>query len=432
LREGAKACVGGFGSEPPPKAILNIGPDRFNLEAVGLLRSHAEIMQTFLPFALPEIGQEEIDEVSDTLKSGWLTTGPKTARFEKEFAEFLGTPHALAVNSGTAGLHLALEAIGVGAEDKVITSPYTFTASAEVIRYLGADPIFVDIDPRTFNLDPQKLESKLQSFDESCLSAVKAIIPVHFGGQACEMGAIMRLALDYDLKVIEDAAHALPCMSKGQMIGAVGHVTVFSFYVTKPLATGEGGMITTGSDELAGRMKIMRLHGISHDIWDRYTSTKPKWFYEVVAPGFKYNMTDIMAAMGIHQLRKVNQFQSRRQWIAEQYTRAFSDLPMRTPYVACPEDKHSWHLYVIQLELEKLQVTRDEFIEKMAEKGIGTSVHFIPLHIQPYWRDRYEFKPEDFPIALDCYRRAVSLPIYSKMTDDDVERVIKAVREILS
>jgi len=386
--------------------------------------------QPFLPFALPEMGQEEIDEVSDTLRSGWLTTGPKTARFEKAFAELVGAPHALAVNSGTAGLHLALEAVGVGPGDKVVTSVYTFTASAEVIRYLGADPLFVDIDPKTFNLDPQKLENRLFSVGKG--DTVKGIIPVHFGGQACEMAAIMGLARERGLKVIEDAAHALPCRSNGEMIGTIGDVTVFSFYVTKPLATGEGGMITTGSDEFARRIKVMRLHGINHDVWDRYTSTKPKWFYEVVAPGFKYNMTDITAAIGIHQLKKLNRFQARRQWIAGEYNRAFSDLPLRTPYVAAPEDTHSWHLYVIQLELEKLHITRDEFIEKMAEKGIGTSVHFIPLHLQPYWRDRYGFKPEDFPVALDCYRRAVSLPIYSKMTDDDVERVIKTVCEILS
>jgi dTDP-4-amino-4,6-dideoxygalactose transaminase len=386
--------------------------------------------ENFLPFALPEIGQEEITEVSDTLRSGWLTTGPKTSRFEKDFGEFLGAPHALAVNSGTAGLHLALEAIGVGPGDKVVTSAYTFTASAEVIRYLGADPVFVDIDPKTFNLDVESLMRCLSSLGDK--EALKAIMPVHFGGQACDMDAIMGLAQDYGLRVIEDAAHALPCTSNGQVIGAVGDATVFSFYVTKPLATGEGGMITTKGDELAKRIRVMRLHGINHDVWDRYTSTRPKWFYEVVAPGFKYNMTDIMAAIGIHQLRKVNQFQDRRQWIAEQYSSAFSDLPIRTPYVARPKDKHSWHLYVIQLELEKLKVTRDEFIETMAEKGIGTSVHFIPLHIQPYWRDRYGFKPEDFPVALDCYRRAVSLPIYSKMTDDDVARVIKTVREVLS
>lgn len=386
----------------------------------------------FLPFALPEVGEEEINEVVDTLKSGWMTTGPKTARFEKEFAEFLGVPYALAVNSGTAGLHLALEAIGVGPGDKVVTSPFTFTASAEVIRYLGADPVFIDIDPKTFNLDPVKLEAFLSCLGDRDLTAVKAILPVHFGGQACEMESIMKLSRDYGLKVVEDAAHALPCTTNGRMIGTVGDATVFSFYVTKPLATGEGGMVTARSDEVANRIKVMRLHGINHDVWDRYRSAKPKWFYQVVAPGFKYNMTDIMAGIGIHQLKKVRQFQARRRWIADQYSRAFSDLPVRIPYVAQVQDTQSWHLYVIQLDLEKLRITRDEFIEKMAEKGIGTSVHFIPLHIQPYWRDRYGFKPGNYPVALDCYQRAVSLPIYSKMTDSDVDRVIGTVREILS
>jgi dTDP-4-amino-4,6-dideoxygalactose transaminase len=276
------------------------------------------------------------------------------------------------------------------------------------------------------------LEAVLSRLGDGALPAVKAILPVHFGGQACEMESITQVSRDYGLKVIEDAAHALPCTTNGRMIGTVGDVTVFSFYVTKPLATGEGGMITTQSEKLVHRIKVMRLHGINHDVWDRYTSTKPKWHYEVVAPGFKYNMTDIMAAIGIHQLRKVDRFQQRRAWIAQQYTEAFSHLPVSTPTVARPEEKHAWHLYVIQLDLKQLRITRDEFIEKMAEKGIGTSVHFIPLHIHPYWRDRYGFKPEDYPVAFDCYQRAVSLPIYSKMTDDDVGRVIMAVRDILN
>lgn len=383
-----------------------------------------------LPFALPDIGEEEIQEVVDTLKSGWLTTGPKTALFEKEFAEFVGTPYALAVNSATAGLHLALEAIGVGPGDKVITSPYTFTASAEVIRYLGADPVFVDIDPRTFNMDPSLLESKIKILTDQG-SKPKAILPIHVAGQACDMERILPIARQYELKVVEDAAHAVPCTCGGKMIGTIRDATVFSFYVTKPIATGEGGMITTASEKMATRMKTMRLHGINRDIWDRYRSTKPNWYYEVVEPGFKYNMPDLMAAIGIHQLKKTNRFQQRREAIAARYTEAFSDLPLKPPFVANPQDTHAWHLYVIQLELEKLNINRDEFVEKMAERGIGTSVHFIPLHLHPYWRDRYGFKPEDFPVALDCYQRAVSLPIYTKMTDDDVDRVIQAVREVL-
>jgi dTDP-4-amino-4,6-dideoxygalactose transaminase len=389
-----------------------------------------------LPFALPDMGEEEIHEVVDTLKSGWLTTGPKTARFEQQFAEFVGTPYALAVNSGTAGLHLTLEAVGVGPGDKVITSPYTFTASAGVIRYLGADPVFVDIDPQTFNIDPSLLEQTIKKLKNHSTfstqpSTLKAILPVHFGGQACDMERILSLARQYDLKVIEDAAHAVPCTWEGKMIGTLGDATVFSFYVTKPIATGEGGMITTLSEEITQRIKTMRLHGINRDIWDRDRSIKPKWSYEVVELGFKYNMSDLMAAIGIPQLKKTIWFQQRREAIAARYTEAFADLPLKTPFVKNAQDIHAWHLYVIQLELERLTLTRDEFITEMAGKGIGTSVHFIPLHLHPYWRDRYGFKPEDFPVALDCYHRAVSLPIYTKMTDDDVERVIQAVKEVL-
>ena len=385
----------------------------------------------FLPFALPETGEEEIAEVADTIRSGWLTTGPKVARFEKDFAEFVGARYALAVNSATAGLHLALEAGGICPGDLVMTTPYTFTASAEVIRYLGADPLFVDIDPVTFNLDPLKLLNRLSAMNAADAARVKAIIPVHFGGQACDMEGIKRFADEKGLIIIEDAAHALPSTCSGKNIGTIGAVTVFSFYVTKTLATGEGGMITTDSEEMAKRIKVMRLHGINRDIWDRYTATKPNWYYEVVAPGFKYNMADLMAAIGIHQLKKVGRFQKRRQAIAMRYTEEFFDLPLRTPIARNPEDTHAWHLYEIQLELEKLAINRDTFIEKMAEQGIGTSVHFIPLHIHPYWRDRYGLKPDDFPVAYDCFQRAVSLPIYSKMTDGDVERVVEAVRVIM-
>lgn len=379
----------------------------------------------FIPFAFPEIGTEEIDEVSKVLLSGWLTTGPKTNQFEKDFAEYIGAPFALAVNSATAGLHLALEAIAIGPGDQVITTPFTFTATAEVIRYLGADPVFVDIDPNTFNFDPDGVEAAINP-------KTRAILPVHFAGQACEMDKIMNIARHKGIKVVEDAAHALPCTYNGRNIGTYGDGTVFSFYVTKSLATGEGGMVTTESKEIFQRVKTMRLHGINRDVWDRYTSRKPNWYYEVVAPGFKYNMTDLIGAIGIQQLRKVNRFQRRREEIASQYTAGFSDLPLRTPCVVRPDDIHAWHLYVIQLELEKINISRDEFIEKMSERGIGTSVHFIPLHLHPYWRDRYGFKPDDFPIALDCYKRAVSLPIYSRMTDQQVDRVITAVQSILT
>ena len=382
-------------------------------------------MSDFLPFALPLIGEEEITEVVDTLQSGWLTTGKKTVAFENQFGEFVNASNALAVNSATSGLHLALEAIGVGAGDAVITTAYTFTATAEVIRYLGADPILVDIDPQTFNIDPELIRQEISKNDN-----VKAIIPVHFAGQACEMDEILAIAKEYDIKVVEDAAHALPTTYKGTTIGSISDITVYSFYVTKTIATGEGGMITTENKDYLARMKTMRLHGINRDVFDRYTSDKPSWFYEVVEPGFKYNMTDVAASIGIHQLKKARDFQQRRAWIADKYNQAFGDLPITTPHVKRPEDKHAWHLYVLQLDLASITVDRDKFIELMVEQGIGTSVHFIPLHLHPYWRDKYNYQADDFPVALDVFTRAVSLPIYPKMTDADVDRVITAVKTV--
>ena len=390
-------------------------------------------MSEFLPFALPLIGEDEIAEVVDTLRSGWLTTGKKTITFETDFADFVGASNALAVNSATSGLHLALEAVGVGPGDVVITTPYTFTATAEVIRYLGADPVLVDIDPKTFNIRPDLIRKALEKHDN-----VKAIMPVHFAGQSCEMDEIISLAKEFDVKIVEDAAHSLPTTWQGNLIGSLSKkgigsdITVYSFYVTKTIATGEGGMIVTENEAYLSRMKTMRLHGINRDVFDRYTSDKPSWFYEVVEPGYKYNMTDVAASLGIHQLKRAWDFQKRREWIAQQYNEAFADLPMRTPFVAYPEDTHSWHLYVLQLNLNELTITRDEFIQQMADENIGTSVHFIPLHLQPYWRDRYNYQDSDFPVALEVFNQAVSLPNYPKMTDKDVQRVIAAVRKICS
>ena len=383
--------------------------------------------EQFLPFALPCIGEEEINEVVDTLRSGWLTSGPKVKRFESEFADYIGASHALAVNSCTAGLHLALETIGIQANDKVITSPYTFTATAEVIRYFGAHPIFVDIDPKTFNLDPNQLEVCLKREKN-----VKAIIPVHFAGQACEMDTILQLARTYQVKVIEDAAHALPSLYNGRKVGNFGDITVYSFYVTKPVATGEGGMIVSNNPDYIEKMRIMRLHGITRDIFRRNVAHTPSWYYEVMAAGYKYNLSDIMAAIGIHQLAKADQFHQRRAEIAAHYSQAFADLPINTPYLHPQVGHlgHAWHLYVIQLQLEKLSFDRDSFIRQMHDAGIGTSVHFIPLHIHPYWQTLYNLKPEDFPIALETYQRAVSLPIYPSMTDAEVKKVITAVRTI--
>lgn len=381
---------------------------------------------TFLPFALPDIGEEEIAEVVDSLRSGWVTTGPKARRFEVDFADFLGGElDAVSVNSATAGLHLALEALGIGESDEVITTPYTFTATAEVVRYLGAHPVFVDIDPVTFNIDPNKIEAAITP-------RTKAIVPVHFAGLACDMEAILDVARRHGLKVVEDAAHALPTQYNGQLVGVLqSDAAVFSFYATKTITTGEGGMVVTRHPEVAARCRTMRLHGISRDAFDRYTSTKPVWHYEVVAPGFKYNLTDVAASLGIHQLKKAWHFQQRRAEMAGRYDRELAVLPLSLPPHALGGDVHAWHLYVLRLD-RSVGMGRNRFIEEMAERGVGCSVHFIPLHLHPYWRDTYNLKPDDFPHALKIYESAVSLPLYTKMTDSDQTRVIAAVKDILA
>ncbi|MEA4924855.1 MAG: DegT/DnrJ/EryC1/StrS family aminotransferase [Syntrophomonadaceae bacterium] len=382
-------------------------------------------MLKFLPFALPDIGEDEINEVVDSLRSGWLTTGPKTKRFEEEFAQFIGSGvQAIAVNSATAGLHLALEAIGIKAGDEVITSTYTFTTTAEVIRYLGADPVFIDVNPLTLNLDVSQIRSAITG-------RTKAIIPVHFAGLACDMQQIIRIASEYNIHVIEDAAHALPTTCNHKLIGSLEtDAAVFSFYATKTLATGEGGMIVTRNKEIAQRCRVMRLHGINRDAFDRYTSKKPSWYYEVIAPGFKYNMTDLAASLGIHQLIKLNTMRIKRENIIREYDEAFKNLPLILPAHAKNHDQHAWHLYVIRLK-DEAKINRDDFIAGMFSFGIGCSVHFIPLHMQPYWRDTYSLKPGNFPCAYDAYCRAVSLPIYSRMSDNDQEQVIQAVTELL-
>lgn len=376
--------------------------------------------QPFLPFALPDIGDDEIAEVVDTLKSGWITTGPKAKRFEQAFAEFLGDPQieCIAVNSATAGLHLALEAIGISPGDEVITTTHTFTATAEVVRYLGADVKLVDIDPATMNIDIAAIEAAITP-------RTKAIMPVHYAGLACDMLAILDIARRHGLRVIEDAAHALPTTLEKELIGTLGSdATVFSFYANKTMTTGEGGMLVTRNPELAKRARVMRLHGISRDAFDRFTSKVPSWYYEIVAPGFKYNLTDIAAAIGLHQIKRVKAFQERREQIAMAYLDAFKDLPMILPPKAPDGDMHSWHLFVVRLQSQ----ARDEFIEGLYAHGIGSSVHYVPLHLQPYWRDRYQLRPELFPQSQRAYESLVSLPIYSGMTDADVERVAGVVR----
>jgi dTDP-4-amino-4,6-dideoxygalactose transaminase len=320
----------------------------------------------FLPFALPDIGEEEIAEVVDTLRSGWVTTGPKARRFEEDFVAFLGDGRlqAIAVNSATAGLHLALEALGIGPGDEVITTTHTFTATAEVVRYLGADVVLVDIDPATLCIDPAAVEAAITP-------RTKAIVPVHYGGLAADMPRLLDIAARHGLKVVEDAAHALPATVGGALVGTLASdATVFSFYANKTITTGEGGMLVTRDAELARRARVMRLHGMSRDAFDRFTAKVPSWYYEIVAPGFKYNLTDIAAALGLHQLRRADAFQQRRAAIARRYGELLQGLPLRLPPQAPPGERHAWHLYPVRLA-DDAPLPRDAVIERLFEAGIG-------------------------------------------------------------
>jgi len=361
-----------------------------------------------------------------SLRSGWVTTGPKAKQFEADFVEFLGGGvEAIAVNSATAGLHLGLEALGVGPGDEVITTTHTFTATAEVIRYLGADPVFVDVDPRTLCIDVAAVEAAITS-------RTKAIMPVHLAGRSADMEGLLALAARHSLRVMEDAAHALPTTCNGKLIGTLdSDVTVFSFYANKTITTGEGGMLVTRNPAIAKRARVMRLHGMSRDAFDRFTAKTPSWYYEIVAPGFKYNMTDIAASIGIHQLKKAHSFQRKRAHIAALYDELLAGLPVIRPPHAAGADIHSWHLYIIQLD-ETAQVGRDQFVERMFAQGIGCSVHYIPLHLHPYWRDKYGLTPAMFPVSQRIYEHTLSLPMYSRMTDADVVRVVSAVRGALN
>jgi len=381
----------------------------------------------FLPFALPEIGDEEIAEVVDTLKSGWVTTGPKAKRFETDFSAFLGDSalQSISVNSATAGLHLALEALGIGPGDEVITTTHTFTATAEVVRYLGADVKLVDCDPVTLNIDPAAVEAAIGP-------RTRAMVPVHFAGLAADMPRLLAIARKHGLKVVEDAAHALPTTCGGALVGTLqSDATVFSFYANKTITTGEGGMLVTRDPALAARARVMRLHGISRDAFDRFSAQVPSWYYEIVAPGFKYNLTDIAAALGIHQLRRARDFQRKREQLVACYTQALQGLPLRLPAQAPAGDQHAWHLYVVRLT-DDAPIGRDRLIEALYAAGIGCSVHYIPLHLQPYWRDRYGLRPAQFPHSQRAYERMLSLPLYTRMTEADVERVAQALRHALA
>jgi dTDP-4-amino-4,6-dideoxygalactose transaminase len=382
--------------------------------------------ESFIPFALPDIGEAEVEAVAETMRSGWLTTGPRAVAFEEAFSRFLGEPelHSLAVNSATAGLHLALEALGIGPGDEVLVPTWTFTATAEVVRYLGAQPVLVDVDETSLNID-------LDAAADAVTSRTKAIMPVHFAGLAVDRERLAAFARRHELAVVEDAAHALPTVSGGRLVGTgSSDVVVFSFYATKTMTTGEGGMVVTRDARLAERMRTMRLHGISRDVFNRYQSTSPAWHYEVVAPGFKYNLPDTAAAMGLVQLGRAGEMRDRRAAIAARYQSGLRGLPLLTPPDAVAGDQHAWHLYVVRIaEPER---SRDEFIASMARAGVGCSVHFIPLHMHPYWREHGGLQDRMFPRASACYERVVSFPIYSKMSDDDVNHVIDTAYRLLT
>lgn len=391
--------------------------------------------KTFLPFALPYISEEAIEEVAAVLRSGWVTSGPKVKQFEKEFAQYVGAKEAIALNSATAGLHLALESIGLTEKDAVITSSVTFTASAEVICYFGAEPLLTDIDPVHNIMTPETLMDLINrecDWDGKSLThkptnkKIKAIIPVHLAGYTCDMEGILKIADRFNLYVIEDAAHAFPAKHKNKMIGAWGDFTVFSFYATKGITTGEGGMVTTNHRDHADRIRLMRLHGINRDAYNR-----PGWYYEVVEAGFKYNMTDIAAALGIVQLHEANGFWARREEIALRYNVAFSDIKGIKLPLPDENGKHSWHLYRIELDPKLAKIGRDSLVEELKERNIGTSLHFIPIFEHPYYKKTYNFNRKHFPNASKMYDKAVSLPLFAGMSDEDVEDVIYAVRELL-
>jgi len=383
---------------------------------------------SFIHFALPDIDNLEFEQIKEALLSGWITTGPKTRKFETEFASMVNAKHAIAVNSCTAAMHLALEAISLKEGDEVITSPYTFAATSEVIRYFDAKPVFVDVDSDSLNIRPDLIE-------QAITKRTKAIMPVHIAGLPADMDVIRKVAKSYKLAIIEDAAHAFPSKYKDKMIGEACYnpnspnIVCFSFYATKTLTTGEGGMICTQDDDLAERSRVMALHGISKDAWKRYTA-EGSWYYEIVSPGYKYNMTDIAAGMGLAQLAKAERMWLRRKEIAERYNMGFEEIPQLQIPFDRNDCQHAWHLYMLRLNLDRLRIDRAQFIDELKRRNIGSSVHFIPLHTHPYYMKQYGYKADDFPTAYREYMREISLPIYSKMTDQDVNCVIDSVKGI--
>jgi len=379
--------------------------------------------EKYIPFYIPNIDNNEIDEVVDTLRSGWLTTGPKTKLFEKRFSSYVNSKHAIGVNSCTAALHLSLAALGIGEGDEVITTPFTFISTANVILHRGATPVFADIDPKTYNIDPKKIEKAITP-------KTKAILIVDYGGQACEFDEIREIADKHSLEIVEDAAHAVGTEYKGRKVGSLADLTCFSFYATKNLTTGEGGMITTNDDDLANQLRVLSLHGMSKDAWKRYQESG-SWYYEVVVPGYKCNFTDIQASLGLHQLEKLEKALVRRDEIAEQFNKGLGEIPgIVTPYVA-PYGRHAWHLYAIQVQESVCGVSRDALIDRLKKEKIGTSVHFIPVHMHPYFRDQLGFRKKSFPITERVYSNIVSLPFYPQLEEKEIQDIIVAIRNLI-
>lgn len=379
-----------------------------------------------IPFSKVDIGAAERNYLKEVLDSGWLTTAGKTLEFEKKFAEYVGAKYACAVNSCTSALHLGIDALGVKAGDKVFVQSMTFTASAEVIRYMNADPIVLDIEYRTNLITPAILENAIDQYPD-----VKYLVVVHYGGQAAQMDQIVAICKKHGIKILEDAAHAFPTKLNGQMVGTFGDITCFSFYANKTITTGEGGMLVTEDEAIYKRAKVMRLHGINRDIWDRFTSKKPSWEYDVIEAGFKYNMTDLAAAIGLGQLEQAEHLRVGRQKAVEYYFEALKDLDMiDLPIVTCPFEDHAWHLFPIVLN-EKSKVSRNQFIEALAENGIGTSVHYKPIHQLTYYKERYHLKSTDYPNAEKTWRGNVSLPLYPYMLEDDLQYIVEKIKKIL-
>ncbi|MDQ6877306.1 MAG: DegT/DnrJ/EryC1/StrS aminotransferase family protein [Candidatus Dormibacteraeota bacterium] len=384
----------------------------------------------FLPYSQPAIGEEEVAEVVDCLRSGWITTGPRVQRFEAEFATWSGAERAVALSSCTAALHLALTVLGLGKGSSVISSTFTFCSSIHVIEHVGSHPVLVDVDPLTLNIDPVQVERAAAE------SNVKAVLPVHLYGHPCDMDALRAVAEQRRLALVEDAAHALGARYRGRLIGGRGwgvgsdaNLVAFSFYATKNLTTAEGGMLT-GPAELVEAARLWSLHGMSRDAYLRY-SAQGEWHYDVVAPGFKYNMTDIQAALGLVQLRRFAAMQERRTTIAQAYTAAFNQFEEITPPPERLEVDHAWHIYSIRLNLDQLRIDRGQFINELKRRNIGTSVHFIPIHLHRYYREKYGLRPEDFPVATREYERIVSLPLHPGLSDGDVQDVIQAVEDVI-